>query len=70
VNEATRRTANVVGYVGEWHSHPRGHSSSPSKDDIIQLFHLAFSMADDGLPALQLIVGERDIHIIQGSVPS
>lgn len=66
VNEATRRTAGVVGYVGEWHSHPRGHSAKPSGDDIIQLVHLSFGMANDGLPALQLIVGEKDIQIIQG----
>jgi integrative and conjugative element protein (TIGR02256 family) len=66
VNEATRRTAGVVGYIGEWHSHPRGHSASPSGDDIIQLVHLSFGMANDGLPALQLIVGEQDFQIFQG----
>lgn len=70
VNEATERTAGVVGYVGEWHSHPRNHSANPSEHDFIQLLHLAFGMADDGLPALQLIVGERDIQIIQGRIPS
>lgn len=70
VNDATERTAGVVGYVGEWHSHPRNHSARPSEHDFIQLIHLAFGMADDGLPALQLIVGERDIQIIQGRIPS
>jgi hypothetical protein len=63
VNEATRRTAGVVGYVGEWHSHPPGHGSSQSGADIVQLCHLAFGMSEDGLPALQLIVGEQDIQI-------
>lgn len=70
VNDATERTAGIVGYVGEWHSHPRNHSAMPSGHDFIQLCHLAFGMADDGLPALQLIVGERDIQIIQGRIPS
>ena len=70
VNEATDRTAGVVGYIGEWHSHPLNHSASPSRHDIIQLIHLAFGMADDGLPALQLIVGEHDLQILQGRVPS
>lgn len=70
VNDATERTAGVVGYVGEWHSHPPNHSAMPSGHDIIQLLHLAFGMADDGLPALQLIVGEHDTQIIQGRVPS
>jgi len=65
VNEATRRTAGVVGYVGEWHSHPPGHPALQSRHDILQLCHLAFGMADDGLPALQLIVGEGDLQIYQ-----
>lgn len=68
VNDATERTAGVVGYIGEWHSHPPNHSAAPSGHDIIQLCHLAFGMADDGLPALQLIVGEHDVQAIAGLV--
>jgi integrative and conjugative element protein (TIGR02256 family) len=66
VAEASRRTAGIVGYIGEWHSHPPGHSSSPSRDDLLQLVHLALGMADDGLPAVQLIVGENDLQVLQG----
>ena len=68
VTEASRRTAGVVGYIGEWHSHPPGHSASPSRDDLVQLVHLALGMADDGLPAVQLIVGEHDLRVLQGTV--
>lgn len=68
VNEIARRTVGVVGYIGEWHSHPRGHSADESRDDIIQLIHLAQGMADDGLPALQLIVGEGELQILQGKM--
>jgi hypothetical protein len=68
VGDASKRTGGVVQYVGEWHSHPPGHSASPSGDDFIQLVHLALGMADDGLPAVQLIVGERDLQVIQGTV--
>ena len=68
VEDAARRTAGVVGYLGEWHSHPPGHSSHPSQDDILQLVYLALGMADDGLPAVSLIVGEHDIQILQGEV--
>jgi len=68
VAEASRRTAGIVGYIGEWHSHPPGHSASPSRDDLVQLVHLALGMADDGLPAVQLIVGEQDLQILQGVV--
>lgn len=65
VREAKVRTAGVVGYVGEWHSHPPGHSAAPSTDDLIQLSHLALGMADEGLPAVQLIVGENDLQVLQ-----
>jgi integrative and conjugative element protein (TIGR02256 family) len=65
VNDASKRTAGMVQYIGEWHSHPPRHSSTPSRDDLVQLIHLALGMADDGLPAVQLIVGERDLHVIQ-----
>ena len=58
----------MVGYIGEWHSHPPGHSASPSRDDIEQLVHLTLGMAEDGLPAIQLIVGEQDLHLLQGEV--
>lgn len=68
VNEAAARTAGIVGYVGEWHSHPRGHSANPSPDDLIQLAELSLGMHADGLPALQLIVGESDIQVLQGMV--
>ena len=68
VNEASRRTAGIVGYIGEWHSHPHGHTATPSRDDFIQLVHLALGMSDDGLPAVQLIVGESDMQVLQGTV--
>jgi len=66
VKDAATRTAGVVGYIGEWHSHPPGHSASPSRQDLVQLVHLALGMADDGLPAVQLIVGEHDLQLLQG----
>jgi integrative and conjugative element protein (TIGR02256 family) len=67
VKEASKRTAGVVGYIGEWHSHPPGCSTSPSDDDLRQLSYLTEKMAEDGLPAFSLIVGERDIQIYKGA---
>jgi Prokaryotic E2 family A/ThiF family/Prokaryotic homologs of the JAB domain len=67
-SEVQRRTGNVVGYLGEWHSHPPGHSAQQSPDDLLQLFKLALGMADDGLPVIQLIVGERDLELYAGEV--
>lgn len=68
VNEATRRTAGIVGYVGEWHSHPQGYSSDPSSRDLYQLVYLALGMSDDGLPAISAIVSQSDVQIIGGVV--
>lgn len=69
VEEASRRTAGIVGYLGEWHSHPPGHSASPSTDDLVQLTDLTLQMHEDGLPILQLIVGDGgDIRLLKGTV--
>ena len=70
IAEVARRTAGIVGYIGEWHSHPRGHSAQPSSDDLTQLGHLAEQMANEGLPAIQLIVGEKDLSLLQGAATS
>lgn len=68
VANASKRTAGIVGYVGEWHSHPPGHSAAPSGNDIVQLAYLARQMAEDGLPAISLIVGENDVQVLQGAL--
>ena len=68
VAEASRRTAGIVEYVGEWHSHPPGHSSDPSDADICQLDYLTRGMANDGLPTVSLIVGEADIQVLKVAV--
>lgn len=70
VDDASRRTAGIVGYVGEWHSHPRGHSANPSGHDLIQLAYLSFCMGDEGLPAVQLIIGEHDVQLLLGKAAS
>lgn len=66
VEDAARRTANVVRYVGEWHSHPPGVPAQPSGDDIWQIAYLALILAEEGLPALSVIVGEDgDITVMK-----
>jgi integrative and conjugative element protein (TIGR02256 family) len=54
------KTANIVSYLGEWHSHPRGMSASPSMLDVELLAYLAKMLEYNGLPALMLIVGEAE----------
>ncbi|MGH8060317.1 MAG: Mov34/MPN/PAD-1 family protein, partial [Candidatus Entotheonellia bacterium] len=68
VKEAGQRTANVVGYVGEWHTHPRHHSSNPSGEDLLLLADLAIALEQEGLPALMLIVGEHKENWFAGRV--
>ena len=60
VKRSSDRTAGIVNYIGEWHSHPCGSSAQPSSADCYQMTHLAGELQRDGLPALMLIAGERE----------
>lgn len=66
IERAAALTANIVGYLGEWHSHPRHSSAAPSATDADLLAYLAETLAMDGVPALMVIVGEADISISLG----
>jgi integrative and conjugative element protein (TIGR02256 family) len=63
IERAAALTANIVGYLGEWHSHPRHSSAVPSAVDAELLAYLAETLAMDGAPGLMVIVGENDISI-------
>lgn len=58
VREAERSTAYQLQYIGEWHSHPAGHSCRPSEDDRTLLTWLTHHMGADGLPGVVLILGD------------
>jgi integrative and conjugative element protein (TIGR02256 family) len=58
IQTAQTRTAQIVSYIGEWHSHPPRTSSQPSCQDIALLMDLTETMQRDGLPVVMLIVGE------------
>jgi len=67
--EANRRTAEIVNYVGEWHSHPSNCSANPSNDDFYQLAYLSIGMSQVGLRAISLIIGEGgDLRAMSGEV--
>jgi integrative and conjugative element protein (TIGR02256 family) len=66
VKEAAERTANIVGYIGEWHSHPQGVKADPSHTDLFQLVELAMILRQDGAQALMLIVGDSDERWLNG----
>lgn len=61
LDSCCRRTANIVTYIGEWHSHPPHASTYPSSLDMELLAYLANQMADEGLPVLMAIVGESEL---------
>jgi integrative and conjugative element protein (TIGR02256 family) len=58
LEKVTQRTANIVGYIGEWHSHPEFTSAYPSAIDRVLIKQLADALELDGQPALMIIVGE------------
>ncbi len=69
LGELDRTTAGNLGYVGEWHSHPPGHSAAPSTDDRRAFAWLAGHMGRDGLPALMLIAGDDHESWYVGQMP-
>ena len=56
-----QKTAGVVTYAGEWHSHPVGCSALPSGDDINQLNFVTQALQTEGLPALMMIVSDDSV---------
>lgn len=60
IEEIGRVTLGQLQYVGEWHSHPDGCSTNPSHDDLEAYSWLISHMCKEDLPALMMIVGERD----------
>lgn len=68
VTHARKCTGNVVGYIGEWHSHPPGASADHSTDDLLQMVHLAQALRQDGEPAMMLIVGDGGEQWVVGQV--
>lgn len=67
VSRCERLTAGMVGYVGEWHSHPQGHSTKPSATDILLLGTLTMRLRRDGIPVLMVIVTAEDFGVSLGT---
>ena len=65
VEEAQKKTAGQVEYVGEWHSHPIGAAPTPSKTDIKQLLWLGDERMIEELPAVMMIIGDDKRYTIQ-----
>lgn len=63
LDKIAMRTANIVGYIGDWHSHPPQCSARPSLLDNQLIQTLAETLAQDGQPALMMIVGADGISL-------
>jgi proteasome lid subunit RPN8/RPN11 len=59
VIEIDRISQGRLEYMGEWHSHPKNTSCSPSEDDYQAFRGLSEKMKQDGLPAIMLIAGDN-----------
>jgi len=60
IDVITQNTAGVVGYLGEWHSHPDESSCKPSQADNLFLSWLEKQMFLDGMPGLMAIVCDNN----------
>ena len=58
-DDILRRTADIVDFIGDWHSHPDNHSTAMSEDDVKLLMHHSLEMSRVGCPALIVILGEN-----------
>ena len=59
VAAAVEESMHQLRYVGEWHSHPRGASASPSTTDIAQMVWLGAELEAEGVPALMAIAADN-----------
>ncbi|MEM8971406.1 MAG: ThiF family adenylyltransferase [Pseudomonadota bacterium] len=57
-------TATNLTYIGEWHTHPPGDSSSPSSDDAKLLRWIEKAVSWNGVPAVMMIAAEDGVRVI------
>jgi integrative and conjugative element protein (TIGR02256 family) len=59
IENVEKTTLEQIGYIGEWHSHPKGCSVNPSTLDIAAYSRIQDEMEKDALPAIMMIVGDN-----------
>jgi integrative and conjugative element protein (TIGR02256 family) len=60
IREVEERTGGILGYVGEWHTHPEG-STAPSPIDRGALAEIQQRLDAAGIPGVIVIVGPQSI---------
>lgn len=68
VKRIGERTAGMLQYIGEWHSHPTGVPPLPSADDCKVFAWLTELMGRDGFPAVMLIASDDREAIYVGKM--
>jgi len=58
VGEIGSMTDGALQYVGEWHSHPDGCSTAPSREDFDVFAWLTEIVSVEGLPSVMMIAGQ------------
>lgn len=67
VSDAMAKTGGQLQYLGEWHSHPDGHSAEPSEDDCKLFDWVREYTTQDGYPPVMFIVGEKESRWLVGA---
>ncbi|MCP4116193.1 MAG: hypothetical protein GY737_12450 [Desulfobacteraceae bacterium] len=63
------RTAHIVNYIGEWHSHPDTIPAEPSREDYRQLEWVQNEMDSYGQPGIILIIGDNNFNFfVKGDI--
>jgi len=58
VERLNKQSDGMLNYIGEWHSHPKGCTPTPSTDDLIAFKWLVEVLDKEDRPALMLIAGD------------
>ena len=58
------KTADNLTYIGEWHTHPVGYGTQPSRDDERLLWWIHDALRWSDAPALILIVGDDGARLV------
>jgi hypothetical protein len=61
-------TAANLGYIGEWHTHPNGHSNQASSDDALLMRWIGTDVQYNDVPALMMIGGDNGLRIFARTV--
>lgn len=61
VKDVFEKSDGTLQYIGQWHSHPDGYSTSPSTDDHKVFDWIKQRVEREGYPPVMLIAGESGV---------